>query len=194
MYSGELDKAIIALVSSSAQDSSASSEGLLDQLEAYLNKGDREGACQFANDHDMWAHSLVIASSVDGDLFKKTVTQFIQRELFSAETELAPQVPGDKKALRMLYSVFNGAGADAGKMILMIKCDPPKLTHKRRIVSEYAKTSAHADAVYTDETLQEWQSALALILANRSANDQAAIQGLGDRLKHLNKDNEARLW
>ncbi|KAF1806702.1 Sec23-binding domain of Sec16-domain-containing protein [Mucor lusitanicus] len=170
---GELDKAIIALVSSSAQDSSASSEGLLDQLEAYLNKGDREGACQFANDHDMWAHSLVIASSVDGDLFKKTVTQFIQRELFSAETELAPQVPGDKKALRMLYSVFNGAGADA--------------------VSEYAKTSAHADAVYTDETLQEWQSALALILANRSANDQAAIQGLGDRLKHLNKDNEARL-
>lgn len=117
MYSGELDKAIIALVSSSAQENgqSTSSDGQLDQLEAFLSKGDRDGACQFANDHDMWAHSLVIASSVNDGLFKKTVTQFIQRELYSADAELAPQVPGDKKALRMLYSVFNGAGADAGK-------------------------------------------------------------------------------
>ncbi|KAK4520917.1 uncharacterized protein ATC70_006800 [Mucor velutinosus] len=172
---GELDKSIIALVSSWSQDSSqsASSDGHLDQLEALLSKGDREAACQFANDHDMWAHSLVIASSVNDALFKKTVTQFIQRELFAAETELVPQVPGDRKSLRMLYSVFNGAGADA--------------------VSDYAKTSAHAEAVFTDETLQGWQSALTLILANRSTNDQAAIQGLGDQLKHLNKHNEARL-
>ena len=121
LNSGELDKSIIALVSSSSKNGiDGTTEEHLDQLEALLIKGDREGACQFANEHDMWAHSLIIATSVkdeNNDLFKKTVTQFIQRELFSSTTELVPQVPGDKKALRMLYSVFNGAGADAGKKI-----------------------------------------------------------------------------
>lgn len=61
-------------------------------------------------------------------------------------------------------------------------------------MANYVKTSAQEKAVYTDETLQGWQSALTLVLANRSTNDQAAIQGLGDQLKHLNKTNEARLW
>lgn len=128
MRSGDLDTAIIALVSSGSNDSDKSnSEGHLEQLEAFLTKGDREGACQFASDHDMWAHALIIASSVKdehNDLFKKTVNRFIQRELFSPDTELVPQVPGDKKSLRMLYSVFNGAGADAGKKAtLMIRND-----------------------------------------------------------------------
>lgn len=128
LRSGDLDTAIIALVSSGSNDSDKShSEGQLEQLEAFLTKGDREGACQFASDHDMWAHALIVASSVKdehNDLFKKTVNRFIQRELFSPDAELIPQVPGDKKSLRMLYSVFNGAGADAGKKAtLMIRSD-----------------------------------------------------------------------
>jgi hypothetical protein len=86
----------------------------LDKLESFLFQGDREGACQFAAENDMWAHALVITSSLETDLFKCMITQFIHRELFSSNTQLIPQIPADKKALRMLYSVFNGAGADAG--------------------------------------------------------------------------------
>jgi hypothetical protein len=109
-YSGELDRSIIALISTAKEDPVTD----LDKLEASLAQGDREGACQFAAENDMWAHALIIASSLETDLFKRMVTQFIHRELSSSDTQLIPQVPGDKKALRMLYSVFNGAGADAG--------------------------------------------------------------------------------
>jgi hypothetical protein len=69
-----------------------------------------------------------------------------------------------------------------------------ELTAINNIVCEYVKTSFNSEAVYTEETLQGWQSALSLILANRSANDQTSIQGLGDQLKFINKNNEARLW
>lgn len=88
----------------------------MDKLEHLLAQGDREGACQFATENDMWAHALIISQSHNPEHFKRVISQFIDRELFSSSTELIPQIPGDKKALRMLYSVFSGAGADAGKI------------------------------------------------------------------------------
>lgn len=63
----------------------------------------------------MWAHALIISQSQSPEHFKRVINQFIDRELFPSASELIVQVPGDKKSLRMLYSVFSGAGADAGK-------------------------------------------------------------------------------
>lgn len=117
LYSGQLDKLIAALLVTPAVTNESSH--VLDRLESFLAQGDREGACQFAAENDMWPHALVISQSHNPEHFKRVMSQFIDRELFSSSTELIPQLPGDKKELRMLYSVFSGAGADAGKKTIL---------------------------------------------------------------------------
>lgn len=192
--SGELDKSIIALISTIKADATNN----LDKLELFLLQSDRQGACQFAADNDMWAHAFVIASSLETDLFKRMVTQFIHRELFSSNIQLIPQVPGNKKALRTLYSIFNGAGADAGNNFKIVSCMVSRtLTFffYVLVVTEFVKnTPEQEEAVYTLQSLEGWKDALALILANRPKKDQDAICGLGDQLKQLNATNEAYLW
>lgn len=79
-------------------------------------KGDREVAAQYAMENDMWGHALIISQSNGADHFKRVISQFIDRELFTSTAALHPRLPSDKKSLRMLYSVFSGAGADAGKI------------------------------------------------------------------------------
>lgn len=111
-FSGELDKSITKLLCTQSNEQTNLS---LDKLEEYLIQGDKDGACQFAVENDMWAHALIISQNQSSESFKRVMSQFIDRELFSTGDELKVQVPGNKKALRMLYSVFSGAGADAGK-------------------------------------------------------------------------------
>jgi hypothetical protein len=171
--SGELDKAILVLLSTQEQQHS---ESLLDTLEYYLVRGDREGASQFAIENDMWGHALIISQSHNSDHFKLVISQFIDRQLFSSSNELIPQLPGDKKSLRMLYSVFSGAGADA--------------------VIELARNSVDEHPTsYTKESLEGWKHALGLIFANKSSEkDKESIIGLGDQLKQVGSIHDASIW
>lgn len=157
---GELDKSIVALLSTYTDDSSVG----LDHLEHLLLKGDREVATQYAIENDMWGHALIISQSSGADHFKRVISQFIDRELFASTNELRPQLPSDKKSLRMLYSIFSGAGADA--------------------VLELARYSPQDHPLHcTADGLQsEWKRSLALVLTNRSSNDNDAITGLGNQL------------
>lgn len=118
-FSEQLDKSLLSLFGSTKEATDGAT--LLDKLEVFLLEGDREGACQFAMENDMWAHALMISQSVNtGDLYKRTASQFINRTLFSSSVQLTSQVTDDKKSLRILYSLFGGAGADTGKTSLMI--------------------------------------------------------------------------
>ncbi|KAG2231107.1 hypothetical protein INT48_008497 [Thamnidium elegans] len=167
---GELDKSITKLLCTQSNEQTHLS---LDKLEEFLIQGDRDGACQFAAENDMWAHALIISQSQDSEAFKRVMAQFIDRELFSTgDDELKVQVPGDKKSLRMLYSVFSGAGADA--------------------VMELARNSVDEHpTVCTKESLQDWKKALGLVLRNRSSNDLESIKALGDQLKKTDSLQDA---
>ncbi|RCH91957.1 vesicle coat component, partial [Rhizopus stolonifer] len=165
---GQLDKSIIGLLSSH----SPAGINDLDQLEFMLAQGDRQSACQFAVEHDMWAHALIIAS-IDPDQFKHIITQFIDRGLYTSQLEWKPQIADNKKSLRMLYSVFNGTGAAS--------------------VAQFVKNAVEEEPMYTQKTLEGWKDALALVLANRSMNDQEAIHGLGNQLEQAGLTNESQL-
>lgn len=108
---GSLDKTIVQLILVKEERDSITR---LDELEDILLTGDREKACEFAWNHDMWGHSFIIATG-NSELLKRTVTKFVQKELYSSLVELVPQVAGDNKALRLLYCTLNGA--DAGMSI-----------------------------------------------------------------------------
>ncbi|KAI7889323.1 Sec23-binding domain of Sec16-domain-containing protein [Mucor mucedo] len=160
---GQLDKSIAQLLVTPTPLDDASLP--LDQLEHYLLQGDREGACQFATEHDLWAHALLISQSQGPDHFKQLISKFIDRELFASTESTLTHLPADKKELRMLYSIFSGAGADA--------------------VSQLTRNSVtdHPATHFSEDSLPDWKKALSLILLNRSSNDSEAISELGHQLK-----------
>lgn len=95
------------------------SNKVLDKLQTYLLDGDRTGAVEYAMQEDLWPHALIISSCVNKDLWKKVVTNFVERELSSSFGDKTRQdrlnVTGDKQALRVLYSLFSGCGAASSK-------------------------------------------------------------------------------
>ncbi|KAI7864453.1 Sec23-binding domain of Sec16-domain-containing protein, partial [Spinellus fusiger] len=141
------------------------SDSVLDKLQKYLIKGDREGAVEYAVQEDMWAHALIISSCVNKELWKKVTNHFIERELCatpeSKQTRVYHNVMGNKQALRVLYALFAGSGAAS-----IPYGGAPNTTLPIGL-----------------EKLKQWQETLLLILANRTPRDYEAITALGDLLK-----------
>ena len=95
----------------------------LDKIQELLLLGDRRQAYQFAMDEKLWAHAMVIASSIDKDSWKEVVNDFLRTELgMKDDVGLSPSnadpVAGRKgnwESLRVAYSLFSGQGAASGK-------------------------------------------------------------------------------
>lgn len=98
----------------------------LDKIQDFLIRGDRRQAYHYALDQRLWAHAMVIASSIDKEAWKEVVTEFIKTEVGSiGGTGAALMAPRGKDAptsaisgresLKVAYSLFAGQGAAAGK-------------------------------------------------------------------------------
>jgi hypothetical protein len=95
--------------------------GALDKIEEFLLRGERRQACHYALDEKLWAHAMVIASSIDKEAWKEAVSEFIRADL-GVKGEASFALPGrndspatnGRESLRMAYSLFSGQGAAAG--------------------------------------------------------------------------------
>ena len=100
----------------------------LDKIQELLLLGDRRQAYQFAMDGKLWAHAMIIASSIDKDSWKEVVNDFLRSELgvkddvgLSPSTTVSVDPAGRKgnwESLRVAYSLFSGQGAASGKSIV----------------------------------------------------------------------------
>lgn len=100
------------------------SDHMLSKIENFLLKGDRKGAVDFAVQEDLWAHALIISSCVDKDLWQRVITNFVDREM-NATSEMRKQrrfnnIAGNNQALRVMYSLFSGAGGVASKSFFFL--------------------------------------------------------------------------
>lgn len=100
----------------------------LDRLQALLLSGKRREACHYALDQKLWAHAMVISNSIDKEMRKDVVNEFIRTELgiqtsTSAALTLRPdlvsasatqETTNGRESLRVLYSLFCGQGTAAG--------------------------------------------------------------------------------
>ena len=95
----------------------------LEKIQKILLRGDRRAAYQYAADEKLWAHAMVIASSIDKEAWKEVVNEFVRSELSGTETAdgalarthgVKPAVVG-REPLRVAYSLFAGYGAAASK-------------------------------------------------------------------------------
>lgn len=104
----------------------------LKKIEELLMRGERKQAYVYALDQKLWAHAMVIASSIDKEAWKEVVNEFIQTELGSHEehsqqplsahsassftsatdSQAASQSSG-RDGLRVAYKFYSGQGAAA---------------------------------------------------------------------------------
>ena len=99
----------------------------LEKIQEFLIRGERRQACHYALDEKLWAHAMIIASSIDRDTWQEAVKEFIRAELGSKDAEDAKARPKDprrgsslsptsdgREGLRVAYSLFAGRGAASG--------------------------------------------------------------------------------
>jgi hypothetical protein len=93
----------------------------LDRIEELLLQGDRRQAYQFAADGKLWAHAMIIASSIDKEAWKEVINEFLQSELCAEEDirnesfiSHGSQSHRGRESLRVAYSLFSGQGASSG--------------------------------------------------------------------------------
>lgn len=88
----------------------------LNTLQDFLLRGEKRKAFHYALDEKMWAHAMVISSSVDKEAFKDVVTEFIRTELGVK----AGETTNGLESLRLAYSLYSGQSSTAGE--LPVKC------------------------------------------------------------------------
>ena len=99
----------------------------LDKIQEFLVRGERLKACHFAMDEKLWAHAMLIASSIDKEMWKAVVNEFLRSELgrspdASHGSQLHSGEPGarplnGRESLRVAYSMFSGQGATCGAFL-----------------------------------------------------------------------------
>ncbi|EMD38408.1 hypothetical protein CERSUDRAFT_82659 [Gelatoporia subvermispora B] len=177
----------------------------LDKIQEFLLRGDRRGACHYASDEKLWAHALVIASSIDKDMWKEVVTEFVRSELADrdsgptgfvplSEALGKPRVGGGREALRVAYSLFAGQGAASVQELL-----PPKQllqnSQTLQLPSSLSSSLASVTPVSPNfpapappmdipsEILAKWADTAAMMLSNPTSSESvAALTALGDQL------------
>ncbi|KAK9245104.1 Sec23-binding domain of Sec16-domain-containing protein [Lipomyces tetrasporus] len=127
-----------------------------------LLKGDREGAVALALDNRLWAHALLIASTISKEKWKNAAREFIRADVLALNT-------ADACSLAAVYGVFAGCGEEAVDAFL-----PPGVT--------LSLVAANALPQQSLPQLTRWRETLTMILLNRSGDDIDAIISLGKLL------------
>lgn len=95
----------------------------LSKIEELLIRGERKQAYTYALDHKLWAHAMIIASSIDKEAWKEVVNEFLHTELASNEPPHSAALSGARssskssthlESLRAAYSLYSGQGSASG--------------------------------------------------------------------------------
>ncbi|TPX35563.1 hypothetical protein SmJEL517_g02080 [Synchytrium microbalum] len=184
----EQSQAVISLLSRQPKLPPSASASI-DEIYSLLLEGDRVAASKVAISNSLWGHALVIASHIRKEYYRDVVMEFARHE-FGVPCQGPSLVPkrnvagpgslggrgDDRPALRVLYSIFAGAGKQAVAEFLPAfgELDP----------------SSHVGA---QESLTRWQDTLTIILANRTPGDSAVLATLGERLLEYSRSNAAHI-
>ncbi|KAK9324924.1 Sec23-binding domain of Sec16-domain-containing protein [Lipomyces orientalis] len=134
----------------------------ISRVRELLLKGDRDGAVALALDNCLWAHALLIASTISKEKWKSTAREFIRADVLPLST-------ADACSLAAVYGVFAGCGEEAVEAFL-----PPGVT--------LSLVAANALPQQSLPQLTRWRETLTMILLNRSGDDIDAIISLGKLL------------
>jgi hypothetical protein len=192
----------------------------LDKIQELLVRGERRKAYQFALDQKLWAHAMVIASSIDKDAWTEVTAEFLKTELgLKQDSRHGAGVDATRKGrgpLRAAYSLYSGQGVAAGPFPAFTECmqgftpfatvqelaapfsttpnlQAQSLHHPAPAVSSGFSPSATVKVA--PDSLAGWPETAAMMLSSPLTPDaSAALTALGDCLLSNEWVEAAHAW
>ena len=149
----------------------------MEGLRLTLLQGGREQAVWRAVDNRLWAHAMLLSSTLDKAVWKQVAQEFIRQEVktFGENTE----------SLSALYQIFAGNWEESIDELV-----PPSARAGLQMVSKTASTGPIKNAL---DGLDRWRETLTLILSNRTADDGKALVALGQLLAGYGRTEAAHI-
>lgn len=149
----------------------------MESVRQLLLQGEREKAVWHAVDRRMWAHAMVLASTLDKSVWKQVLHEFTRLEVkpYGENTD----------SLAALYEVFAGNWEESIDELV-----PPSARAGLQMVSKAASTGPTRNAL---DGLDKWRETLTLILSNRTQDDEHALVALGRLLAGYSRIEAAHL-
>ncbi|KIV98959.1 hypothetical protein, variant 3 [Verruconis gallopava] len=136
-------------------------------MRLHLYAGEREKAVWHAVDQRLWAHALLIASTLnEKEIWKQVVQEFVRKEV--------RRIGKNTEALAALYQVFAGNWEESIDELVSVSA-----RSGFQMVSTTSGSSHQKDVL---AGLDKWRETLLLVLNNRSTGDAAALTSLGNLL------------
>ncbi|KAL9639197.1 MAG: hypothetical protein Q9164_001090 [Protoblastenia rupestris] len=149
----------------------------MEELRKTLLHGDRKLAVWHAVDNRLWAHAILLSSTLDKDLWKQVAQEFVRQEVktFGENTE----------SLSALYQIFAGNWEESVDELV-----PPSARAGLQMVSKTTNSGPTKNAL---DGLDRWRETLTLILSNRTVDDEKAILALGQLLAGYGRTEAAHI-
>ncbi|MCJ1406488.1 vesicle coat component [Ptychographa xylographoides] len=132
-------------------------------LRRLLLEGEREKAVWHAVDKQMWGHAMLMASTLQRDIWKQVAQEFVRLEVKSLSDK--------PESLAALYDIFAGNWEE-----IVDELVPPSARAGLQMVSKTAGSGSAKNAL---EGLDQWRETLRLVLSNRTPDDGKAMMALG---------------
>lgn len=149
----------------------------MEAVRKLLLQGEREKAAWHAVDQRMWAHAMVLSSTLDKSVWKQVLHEF---------TRLEVKTHGENmESLAAMYEVFAGNWEESIDQLV-----PPSARAGLQMVSKAASTRPTRNALHG---LDRWRETLAMILSNRTYDDENALVALHRLLSGYGRIEAAHL-
>ena len=150
---------------------------VMEDLRKLLLHAEREKAVWHAVDNRLWAHAMLIASTLEKNVWKQVSQEFVRQEVktFGDNTE----------SLAALYQIFAGNWEES-----MDELVPPSARAGLQMISKTTTTGPTKNAL---DGLDRWRETLTLILSNRSVDDEKALVSLGQLLAGYGRTEAAHI-
>ncbi|KAJ7452366.1 Sec23-binding domain of Sec16-domain-containing protein [Mycena galericulata] len=169
----------------------------LDKIQDFLLRGERRKAYHYALDERLWAHAMIIASSIDRDSWKETVNEFLRTELGAQDNRsktisggnTSQSLTNGREGLRVAYSLYSGQGSASVQELVPQnllsratgRLQLPSVAHMTPMTPNFA-APALANNIPA-ESLAAWADTAAMMLSSpMTADTSASLTALGDQL------------
>ncbi|KAL2760858.1 hypothetical protein ACRALDRAFT_2056816 [Sodiomyces alcalophilus JCM 7366] len=169
--------AVLDTSATTTMQADAVDAGAVEQIRKHLLAGEREKAAWAAADKRLWGHAMLISNTVSPDLYKQVSQEFVRKEV---------NYPGhNNESIAALYNIFAGNHEEC--------VDELVPSHARAGLHLVNTASATGPAKNALDGLDKWRETLGLVLSNRSADDNRALNALGNLLSTYGRAEAAHV-
>lgn len=149
----------------------------LEEMRKMLLRGEREQAIWHAVDGRLWAHAMLLASTLEGTIKKHVSQEFVRQEIKPSGR--------NTESLAAMFQIFAGNWEESVDELV-----PPSARAGLQMVSKSAGAGPTKNAL---DGIDRWRETLTLILANRTTNDSEALVALGRMLASYGRTEAAHI-